>query len=266
VSPVDVLAALQTVTSDAFVTAIAYYDDIEFAAKCGGDFAEEEGENYDLSAPLSKASKDLNRILDTKPKAVPDRVQLASALADAEAIVEQRDSCSGHEQQLRNELSVKEQQLRDELSGVEKACDPNIVLQKLQIDELQARSAAAHDTSLLEQQLGTDALQVSEMKEEETHARKALRDFEKARELKSRSDAYAADCDRRVQAATSQRKQQFEQQLQQLRTAARDTIAAAAQRVAVMRSITEAALVDHCSQLQQLRELISSLMALIPRA
>ena len=265
VSPADALAALQSATSGASVAAIAYYDEVEFAAQLCSEFANEEGTNYSVSVPLQEACITLQRILASKPQAVANRVQLASALADAEAIIKLRDSGSGHEQQLQNELSAKEQQLGDELSGFQKSCDPNLVLEKLQLDEAQARSAAAIDASLLEQQLGTDALQVNEMKEAESVAL-AAKDFKKAQEANSRLKAYVADCAQRVQAATSQRRLQLEQQLLQLRTAARNTNAAADPRVAAMRSSLEAVLVDHRSQLQQLRELISSLTALAPRA
>jgi len=264
VSPANALAALQLVTSDASVAAIAYYDEAEFAAQLCGEFAHEEGTNYSVSVPLQEACITLQRILASKPQAVANRVQLASALADAEAIVKLRDSGSGHEQRLQNELYLKERQLRDELSGIQKVCDPNLVLEKLQLDEAQARSAAASDASLLEQQLGTDALQVNEMKEAESLAI-AAKDFKKAQELNSRLKAYVTDCAQRVQAVTSQRKLQLEQQLLQLRTAARDTNAAAEQRVAAMESSLEAVLVNHRSQLQQLRKLISSLTALALR-
>jgi len=265
VLPAAALAALQSATSDESYAAIAYYDDVEFAVQLCSEFADEEGANYSVSVPLQEACITLQRNLASKPQAVINRVQLASALADAEAIVKLRDSGSGHEQQLQNELSAKEQLLRDELSGVQKACDPNPVLQKLQLDEAQARSVAANDVSLLEQQLGTDALRVNEMKEEESLSL-ATKDFKKGQEANSRLKTYVADCAQRVQAATSQRRLQLEQQLLQLRMAAKDTNAAAEKRVAAMQLSFDAALIDHRSQLQQLRTTISSLIALAPRA
>jgi hypothetical protein len=132
-------------------------------------------------------------------------------------------------------------QLQDDLSQAAKERERNS--RKLQADEGNARSTAAAEIRLLEQQLGVDAAQVDHMKDEELRAL-AAQDFQRAQEANARAKVYAAECSQRVQAATSQRNVQLQEQVLQLRTAARDAAAAAEKHVAGKRAGFEAALSD----------------------
>ena len=158
-------------------------------------------------------------------------------------------------------------QLQDESSRAEKEREQN--LQKLQADEDNARSTAAAETRLLEQQLGVDAAQIDQMRDEESRAL-AAQDLKRAQEANARAKAYTAECNQRVQAAASQRNLQLQEQLLQLRTAARKAAADAEKRVADKRSSSEAALSSLLAaagqRLKDCDAMAASLSALIPRA
>ena len=158
-------------------------------------------------------------------------------------------------------------QLQDESSRAEKEREQN--LQKLQADEDNARSTAAAETRLLEQQLGVDAAQIDQMRDEESRAL-AAQDLKRAQEANARAKAYTAECNQRVQAAASQRNLQLQEQLLQLRTAARKAAADAEKRVADKRSSSEAALGSLLAaagqRLKDCDAMAASLSALIPRA
>jgi hypothetical protein len=257
----EALSALKSAVSDSAAAAIAYYDDIEFAAQLCSDAATQHGANYAISVPLQEACISLKRIIASKPLSMPSKITLSSALADAESTLHadpglkaarQKIQDAGHKQELelRSTLSRDEQQLNNDLSRAEKECQ-NISV-KVQADEYNARSSAANDVRLLGQQLGVNVQRINQMKDEETRAL-AAQDFKSAQDINSRLRAYIAECSQSVQLATSNREVELEQHLLQLRTVARDASAAAQQRVVDKRSSLEAAAADHRNQLQQLQ-------------
>jgi hypothetical protein len=86
VSPADALQELQSATSAAAASAIAYFQDVEFAAQLCGDLAAQQGSNYELSVPLQEACVSLKRIVATKSPSAPSIASVSVAVADAEAI------------------------------------------------------------------------------------------------------------------------------------------------------------------------------------
>ena len=244
-SPADALNALQSATNAAAAAAVAYYQDVEFAAQLCGDLAIQLGSNYELSVPLQQACISLQRIVATKSPSTPSTAAISVAVADVEAIWQADGGLQLLRQRIKDADKKQEslllRQLQDDLPQAAKEREQNS--QQLQADEDNARSTAAAETRLLELQLGVDAAQVDQMKDEESRAL-AAQDFQRAQEANARAKVYAAECSQRVQAAASQRNVQLQEQLLQLRTAARDTAAAAEKRVAAKRAGLEAALSD----------------------
>ncbi len=257
------LSFLKSAVSDAAAAAIAYYDDIEFAAQLCGDAASQHGTTYALSVPLQEACISLQRILASKPPSMPSKVIVTFALADAESLLQADPGLKSAWQRIKDSNEQEAQRLRDDVSQAEQDC--RIIMSKLQADEGDARSSAANDTRLLEQQLGVDAAQLNQMKDEESRAL-AAQDIKSADAANARTKAYVAECSQRAQAATSKRKLDLEQQLLQLRTAAKDATAQGEQRVAAQRSALEAAAAVASHRLQDFDSSSASLAALIARA
>ena len=243
VTPADALLALQSATAEAAAAAIAYYQDVEFAAQLCDNFATQQGSNQDLYVPLRQASVTLQRIVATKSPSTPSTAAILVALTDAQAIWQADPGLKLARRRIKDADDKQEEslrrQLQDVLSQAEKEREQS--LQRMQADEDDARSTAAAMIRLLEQQLGVDAAQINRMKDEESRAL-AAQDFQRAQEANARAKAYVVECDQRVQAASSQRNLQLQEQLLQLSTAARDAAAAAEKRVAAKRSSSEAAL------------------------
>jgi hypothetical protein len=263
VSLANALSDLKSAVSDAAAAAIAYYDDIEFAAQLCGDAATQHGTNYASSVPLQEACISLQRIVASKPPSMPSKVSITSCLADAESLLQADPGLKSARQKIKDPGDQEAQRLRDDVSRAEQDC--RLIMSKLQADEGDARSSAANDTRLLEQQLGVDAAQLNQMKDEESRAL-AAQDFKSAEAANARTKAYVAECSQRVQAATSKRKLELEQQLLQLRTAAKDASAQGEQRVAAQRPALEAAAVVASGRLQDFDASSASLAALIARA
>jgi hypothetical protein len=270
-TPAAALKALQSATAAAAATAIAYYQDVEFAAQLCGDLATQLGSLNETSVPLQQACVSLKRIIATKLPSTPSTAAISVAVADAEAIWQADPGLKLARQRLKDADDTQEvamrRQLQDELSRAEKEREQN--LQKLQADEDNARSMAAAETRLLQQQLGVDAAQIDQMRDEESRAL-AAQDLKLAQEVNARVKAYAAECNQRVQAAASQRDLQLQEQLLQLRTAAREAAADAEKRVAAKRCSSEAALSSlRAAADQRLKDcdaMAASFSALLPQA
>ena len=244
----DALSSLKSAVSDAAAAAIAYYDDIEFAAQLCSDAATQHGTNYALSVPLQEACISLRGIVASRPRSITSKVIVTTALADAESLLQADPGLQAARQKIKDACDREEQQLRADVSRAETDCQ-NIMV-KLQADELDARSSATNDVCLLEKQLGADAARIDGMNDEESRAL-AAHDFKSAQAVNARLKAYIAECSQSVDAATSKRKLVLEQHLLQLRSAARDATAAGKQAVLAKRSSLEAAVTEHRNRLQE---------------
>ena len=259
----DALSSLKSAVSDAAAAAIAYYDDIEFAAQLCSDAATQHGTNYALSVPLQEACISLRGIVASRPRSITSKVIVTTALADAESLLQADPGLQAARQKTKDACDREEQQLRADVSQAEQEC-LNII-GKLQADEDNVRFSTANETRLLDQRLGVDAARVDRMKDEESRAL-AAQDFKSAQDANARAETYIAECFQRVQAATSERKLELEQQLLQLRNDARNASAAVEQQVAAKRLNLEAAAAGHHDQLRHFDASSASLIALISRA
>jgi ribosomal protein L13E len=259
----DALTALKSAVSDAAAASIAYYDDIEFAAQLCSDAATQHGTNYAISNPLQESCISLQRIVASKPPSVPSKVSVTSALADAESLLQADPGLKAARQKMKDACDKEAQRLRDDVSRAQQECQS--IATKLQADEGDARSSAANEIRLLEQQLGVDAAEMNRMKDEESRAL-AAQDLKSAQAANTRAKAYVAECSQRLQSATAQRKLGLEEQLQQLRNVARDAAAAGQQAVEAKQSILDSSVAGHQNQLREFDASSASLAALIDRA
>jgi hypothetical protein len=249
-TPSDALAALQSAASDTSASAIAYFDDVNFASQLCDDLATVEGTNYDLSAPLADARTILQRVaaLHHSPTA---KEQLMSALSTAEAVLNADPGLRMAQQHATALGDMRSRQLRDELQRAQLQCeaDVNNIAQRLQLDEAQALAASAGDVERIEQQA---LVQLKQIQADE-QAAAAAKDFRRAKELKDLS----VECRARAEAACSKRKQQLHQQLQELRSAAAAASTRAQQPVTAVQAD---------QRLKDCDAMAASLSALIPRA
>jgi hypothetical protein len=223
------IPALKAALCNTAASAIAYYDDLEFASHLCNEIAIEHDLNEAVSVALQEASITLQNIIASKPPSLPSKAALASALADAHT-----------------QLSCEIEQLQSDISRAKKECE--VIPKKLQEDEAVARSLAADDMILIEYQHGVDAALIRQLKDDEARALASL-NSRSAQDINARAKAYIAECSQRVNTAKSARVMALEQQLLELRTVARDASAAGEERIASARSSLEAASHDHLNQL-----------------
>ena len=257
-SPSHDVHSLEVLNCSGVSELIAYCGDIEFAAQLCDQFAAQEGSNYDVSVPLQDACSVLQRINASMPHVAELKAAITKALADAEATVranprkQLKDSDDAQVRALLDEQFQRQHQLNVQLSLTqnESESETNRILHMLEGNERQARSAAARDITLIEQQFGEDRVQVQQMEEEETRAI-SQKNYKAAQEVNTRLNAYRAECLHRVQGPSAQRTLQLEQQLSQLRAASMKSISDATQRVAAMQCSVQVVVAFHRQQLQQ---------------
>jgi hypothetical protein len=223
-----IIPALKALSCDTAAAAIAYYDNLEFALHLCNEIAIEHDSNDAVSFGLREVSITLQNIVASKPMSLPSKTALASALADAHS-----------------QLCCEIEQLQSDISRAEKECE--VIPKKLQEDEAAVRRLAADDMILLEYQLGVDAARIRELKDDEARALASL-NSRSAQDINARAKAYIAECSQRVNTAKSARAIALEQQLLELRTVARDAIAAGEERIASARLSLEAASHDHLNE------------------
>jgi hypothetical protein len=181
---IDIVPALKAAACDTAAAVIVYYDNLEFAANvCKKIAIEHESNDDSISFGLQEAANTLQNIVASKPLSLPSKFTLASALADAElqlrvdpgfqaAQSDIKDALLRDEEELLAALSCKMQQLLSDEHLAEKDCE--MIAKKLQGDEDVARSSTADDMLLIEYQLGVDAAQIRQLKDEEARALASL--------------------------------------------------------------------------------------------